>query len=194
MPSKLNFKIYQGSTFREVLRWESGKRIYKQISNVAKTAPVEISTVLAHEIPDGWRVKITNVVGMKEINSTELYHTVSTVLPGSFQLNNINAIGYSNYTEGGIVEYYEPVDLTGVTARMQIREKLDSDTVILELTTENSGIIIDQVNKTITIHITAVQTAALTFSTAVYGLELVKSGDVIPFITGSISLIREVTR
>lgn len=194
MPSKLNFKIHQGSTFREVLRWESGKRIYKQISNVAKTAPVEISTVLAHEIPDGWRVKITNVVGMKEINSTELYHTVSTVLPGSFQLNNINAIGYSNYTEGGTVEYYEPVDLTGVTARMQIREKLDSDTVILELTTENSGIIIDQVNKTITIHITAVQTAALTFSTAVYGLELVKSGDVIPFITGSISLIREVTR
>lgn len=194
MPSKLNFKIYQGSTFREVLRWESGKRIYKQISNVAKTAPVEISTVLAHEIPDGWRVKITNVVGMKEINSTELYHTVSAVLPGSFQLNNINAIGYSNYTEGGTVEYYEPVDLTGVTARMQIREKLDSDTVILELTTENSGIIIDQVNKTITIHITAVQTAALTFSTAVYSLELVKSGDVIPFITGSISLIREVTR
>ena len=48
-PVKVNFKIYQGSTFREVLRWESSTRVYKQIGSIAKTAPVEISTVSAHE-------------------------------------------------------------------------------------------------------------------------------------------------
>ena len=159
-PVKVNFKLYQGSTFSEVLRWESGTKIYKTISSVSKTAPVEVYTTSEHGIPPGWRVKITNVGGMKELNSDTTYHTVSGVLPGSFQINNINALGYTTYTSGGVVEYNEPVDLTGVTARMQLREKLDSSVVLLELTTENGRIVVDDATKTITLNITAADTAA----------------------------------
>lgn len=193
-PVKLNLKIYQGSTFRETLRWESSTKVYKAISSITKSAPVDISTTLPHELPEGWRVKITNVAGMKEINSDDKYHTVSSVLPGSFQINYINALGYTAYTSGGVIEYNAPVDLAGVTARMHIREKLESPTPLLTLTTENGGIIVDNVTKTISLFIDDVATSALTFTSAVYSLELVKSGDVIPFVNGNISLVKEVTR
>lgn len=194
-PVKMNFKLYQGSTFQEVLRWESGTKVYKSISSITKAAPIEIYTTTSHELPEGWRVKITNVAGMKEINSDEVYHQVSNVLPGSFQINAINALGYTTYTSGGVVEYNQPVDLAGYTARMQLREKVDSAEVLLELTTENGGIVLDNTLKTITLYISAVDSAALTFSSAVYSLELVSStGRVTPFIGGSVSLVKEVTR
>ena len=192
-PVKLNFKLYQGATFRETLRWESSTKAYRPISSVVKSAPVEISTVTEHGIPNGWRVRVSNVQGMKEINS-DSYYTISSVLPGSFKINDINALGFGTYTSGGVVEFNEPVDLAGVTARMQIREKLESTEVIISLTTENGGIVIDNVAKTIALFISDEDTADMTFSSAVYSLELVKSGDVIPFINGNISLVKEVTR
>ena len=193
-PVKVNFKIYQGSTFSEVLRWESGTKVYKQIASITKTAPIEISTVVAHEIPEGWRVKITNVGGMKEINSEDTYRVATGVLPGSFQINDVNALGFTTYTSGGVVEYNQPVDLAGYTARMQLREKINSAEVLLELTTANNRVIINNVDKTITLNIDAATTAALNFSTCVYSLELVKGSEVISLASGNISLLQEVTR
>ena len=38
---------------------------------------------------------------------------------------------------------YTPVDLTGCTARMQIRAKIEATTPLLTLTTENGGIALD---------------------------------------------------
>ncbi len=192
-PVKLNLKIYQGSTFREVLRWESDTKVYKPISGITKSAPIEV-TCVGHGIPVGWRAKITNVAGMKEVNSSEIYHQITDVQTDSFKINKLNAVGFSDYVSGGIVEYNQPIDLAGVTARMQLREKLESTTTILELTTENGGILVADADKTITILISATATAALTFSSAVYSLELIKAGEVTPFITGTISLIKEVTR
>ena len=192
-PVKLNFKIYQGSTFKEVLRWESSTKVYKPISGITKSAPVEISCV-GNGIPTGWRVKISNVVGMKEINSGDNYYVATDVLTDSFKINAVNAVGFTDYTSGGIVEYNEPVDLTGVTARMQIRPSLTSSEILLELTTENGRIAIDNVNKTISLSIDAATTAGLTFTSAVYSLELVKGVEVTPFINGTISLVAEVTR
>ena len=78
---------------------------------------------------------------------------------------------------------------------MQIREKLTDTEFILELTTENSGIIINSTTKAITLYITAEETAALTFNTAVYSLEMISSGgQVTPFVGGSLTLVKEVTR
>lgn len=92
------------------------------------------------------------------------------------------------------VEYNQPVDLAATTARMHVRDKIDSADTILELTTENGGIVIDNVAKTITLVIGAIATAALTFSSAVYSLELIKGTEVIPFATGTLSLIKDATR
>lgn len=191
-PTKLNLKVYQGGTFREVLRWESATKVYAPISNISKTAPMVV-TATAHGVPQGWRVKITGALGMKEANTAE--HVIATsVTQDTITFNSINALNYTTYTGGGVLEYNQPVDLAGFGARMQIRAKLEDAVVIKELTTENGLIVIDNTLKTITLNISATDTAAFTFQTAVYSLELVNGEVVTPFANGTMTLVREVTR
>lgn len=191
-PSKINLRIYQGSTFTQVLRWESYTKIYKPITNITKAAPV-VLTVVGHGAPIGWRAKVTNVGGMKEINS-DSYYTITDTSTDTVTFNYINAVGYTAYTSGGILEYNEPMSLATVTARMQVRSKLTSTETLLELTTANSMIQINDVNKTITISIPAATTELLNFKSAVYSMELVNGSVVTPFIYGNITLDTEITR
>lgn len=192
-PIKLNLKVYQGATFRETLRWESSTKVYKPITAITKAAPVVI-TAAGHGIPIGWRAKVTNVSGMKEINSGENYYTVTDATSDTVTINSINALSYSDYTTGGVLEYNQPVNLTGYTGRMQIRPKIDSSEVILELTSANGRIVIDAINSTISMLVNPEDTALLNFTSAVYSMELINGADVVPFITGGISLVKEVTR
>lgn len=191
-PVKLNLKIYQGSTFRQVLRWESSTKVYVPITNITKSAPVVI-TAANHAAPLGWRVKVVGAGGMKEINQLD-YQTVTDKTTDTVTLNQINSLGFTTYTSGGVLEYNRPVDLTGYTARMQIRAKLDSDTILHSLTTENGGILLDNVAKTITMYIPDETTQTFTFKAAVYDLELITGGEVTALASGSITLVREVTR
>lgn len=192
-PAKLNFKIYQGSTFSEVLRWETATKVYKPISNITKAAPMVV-TAPAHGIVKDWRVKITNATGMKELASLD-YIIPTEVTSDTLTFNAINSLGYTSYVSGAVLEYNEPVDLTGYTARMQIREKLDSSTVIHELSTSLGNIVLDNTAKTIVLTIPAVTTAAFSFTTAVYSLEMVASGgQVTQLVAGSVTLVKEVTR
>jgi hypothetical protein len=192
-PVKLNFKVYQGSTFREVFRWESSTITYVPITQITKTAPVVV-TAAAHGLPLGWRARITGVVGMTDINDATNYLICTARTTDTATFNSINATGFKTYTSGGILEYNTPVPLAGYTARMQIRPTLASTTIIQELTTANLGIAIDTTYNTITVLLTAAQTAALTFSTAVYSLELVSGLEVVPFCTGNLTLVQEITR
>lgn len=191
-PVKVNFKLYQGSTFSEVLRWESYNIVYKPITGISKTAPVVV-TAIGHGMPIGWRAKIYGVSGMKEINSDE-YVIATNATTDTISFNSINASNFTTYTSGGTLEYNEPKSLSGYTARMQIRQKVTSDTVILECTTENGMIVLNDTNKTITITIPAVTTAGLSFKSAVYSVELVNGTTVVPFIYGNITLDTEITR
>lgn len=192
-PVKINFKMYQGSTFKEVLRRETSTKVYKAITGITKAAPTVI-TAVGHGIPVGWRAKVTNVAGMTDINSTETYHTITGTTTDTVTINALNSLGYKDYVSGGVLEYNQPYDLTGITARMQLRGKITDTDYIVELTTENGGIVIDNVDRTITIVVSATATAAFTFSSAVYSMELIDGTEVIPFITGNITLEKEVTR
>lgn len=192
-PVKLNFKIYQGSTFTETFRWEGDLKVYAPISNITKAAPMVV-TATAHGIPINWRVQISNVTGMKEANTTD-YINATSVTANTVTFNDINSVGYTAYTaDTGVLVYNQPVSLAGYTARMQIREKITSATVIKELTTANGGITIDNTDKVISITISATDTTLFTFKTAVYSLELVTGSVVEPFIYGNISLEPEITR
>ena len=194
-PAKINYKMYQGSTFSEVLRWESSKKIYVNITNISKSAPVLITTEV-NTIPNNWRVKVTNVLGMKEINNTEDYHVATVISNTSIELNAINSLAFTTYTSGGVLEYNEPIDLSTYTARMQIREKLDSSTIIYELTTANGGIVLNSTDYTINLNIPATITETFTFKKAVYSMELVNTNNdsVITFAQGNITLYNEITR
>lgn len=192
-PVKLNFKIYQGSTFKEVLRWETSTKVYKPISSITKAAPMVISST-AHGIPVGWRAKITNVVGMKEVNSSDTYYTITDTTVNNVTINAVNSLGYTDYVSGGVLEYNQPRSLAGTQGKMQLRAKIDSADVLLELTTENGGITIDDVLKTITLNISATASSALTFTSAVYSLELIDGTEVTPFIYGAVTVEKEITR
>lgn len=191
-PVKLNFKIYQGATFREVLRWEGSTKVYVPVTGISKSAPVVV-TAPAHNAPRGWRAKVVGAGGMKEINTPE-YYLITERTSDTVTFNQINSLGYTAYTTGGVLEYNQPVQLFDYSARMQIRTKIDSPEVLLELTTENGGIVIDQEMSTITIVASATQTELLNFVQGVYSLELVRGTEVVPFSTGSIQLVKEVTR
>jgi hypothetical protein len=65
-----------------------------------------------------------------------------------------------------------PVDFTGSTARMHVREKFSSSDTLIELTTENGGIELGD-DGSIELSISAADTADLTFSRGVYDLEIV---------------------
>ena len=88
-----------------------------------------------------------------------------------------------------------PVDLTGYTARMQIRSSPLSPNVILELTTENGRIVVDGLLGKVTLILDNVTTAGLTFKKAVYDIELIDpAGKIPPFIQGNVTLDFETTR
>jgi len=196
-PAKINFKIYQGSTFTETLRWESELKKYAPISAITKAAPCVITTSTAHGVPLNWRIWVKGAGGMKDINSTDddNYYMVTSKTADTLTLNQVNSTGYAAYTAGGIIEYNTPIPLAGYTAQMQIRETLESDTVIAELTSSNGGVLIDVVNHTVSINITSAITTNFTFDTAVYSCELTDSSSrVIPFLRGNVTLIKEVTR
>lgn len=192
-PTKVNFKIYQGGTFSEVLRWESATKGYAPITNITNAAPM-VATSASHGLPPGWRGKFANVLGMVEVNALD-YITVTSADSNTMTFNSINSIGFKPYVSGGVFEYNIPVDLTGYTARMQLRTKVDSPDIIHELTTENGGITISNTLKTITLNIPPTTTSVFNFSTAVHSLELVSSGGIVtPFFNGTSTLIKEVTR
>ena len=141
-PTKLNLKIYQGSTFKTVLRWESATVAYAPITSIPPAAPTVLTSV-GHGIPAGWRAKIVNVGGMKEINNATDYITIDSISSNTVTINSINSLGYTAYTSGGVLVYNVPQNLAAVTARMQIRSKISDTTFIDELTTENGKILID---------------------------------------------------
>lgn len=88
-----------------------------------------------------------------------------------------------------------PVDLTGCKARAQFREELESDAVLLELTTENQRIELGGPNGKFRLLISATDTAALSWTTAVYDLEIeFPDGKVVRRMAGSVVVSPEVTR
>ena len=87
----------------------------------------------------------------------------------------------------------DPVDLTGYEARMQARQTVKSDSKVLDLDTD-SGITLGGVLGTITIDLTAEQTADINIGKLVYDLELVTGDYVKRLVQGNITIKPEVTR
>jgi hypothetical protein len=98
-----------------------------------------------------------------------------------------------------------PIDLENYHARMQIRPTVDSNDVILELSSslsaDGSGILLNGIrgdmpynSGSIGIHIAANTTETLKFSEASYDLEMVTDDVVIRLLEGKVRLSKNVTR
>lgn len=87
------------------------------------------------------------------------------------------------------------VPLTGYTARMQVRETANASNVLINLTTENDGLIIDAPRGMINIYITSTQMSNINSGKYVYDLELIDGdGEVERLVMGSFTVRPEVTR
>lgn len=89
---------------------------------------------------------------------------------------------------------YLPWNLTGYTARMQVRRTIDSSTTLISLTTENGRISLGGASGVIELNISAADTATIT-SSGVYDLEIIASNGVVSrILQGDFTLSPEVTR
>lgn len=88
----------------------------------------------------------------------------------------------------------DPLNLTGYTARMQVRPEIDSDEVLVELTTQNGRIALGGAEGTIALSLDAATTAEID-KDGVYDLEIISAGgEVHRVLKGRFVLDPEVTR
>lgn len=87
------------------------------------------------------------------------------------------------------------IDLSGYTARMQVRATFEATAVLVQLTTENGRIEISGPEGEILLLLSPSETAAIASGSYVYDLEVVSgSGDVQRLIEGRFVVSRNVTR
>jgi hypothetical protein len=88
----------------------------------------------------------------------------------------------------------EPVNLETYTARMQVREKYSSKIAIVDISTENGGIILGGDEGTILLYISDEVTQQIVAKNYVYDLEMVSASEVIRLIEGKFIVTPEVTK
>lgn len=87
-----------------------------------------------------------------------------------------------------------PIDLTGYSARMQVRSSYDAETPLLSISSADGGVEITPLTGTLELSATAAQTAAMPAGIHVYDLELVIGGTVDRLLSGRARVYPEVTR
>lgn len=88
-----------------------------------------------------------------------------------------------------------PINLTGCTAKLQVRETIDSALILLELSTANTGLVITPLIGKIDFYISDEITTTLVGIGGVYDLEIYfANGDTTRLVEGKITFKPEVTR
>jgi hypothetical protein len=194
-----DFEILQGVTLSLPFFWYDGDPVVKAITAATADYP-PVLTAAAHGLPTSKiPVRIVTVKGPTELNSPADGSTIYALKTGSdtFSLPDTNAGVFSApfVAGGGFLVYQKPKDLTGFTARMQLRSGVTSTTVILDLTDVNGDILLGGTEGSITLILSSIQTALFTFPTAVYDLHLTSAGGVVTRVaSGTITVSPEVTR
>lgn len=111
---------------------------------------------------------------------------------GDYELNQGSALTVDFY-------YKDPagvaIDLTGYGARMQFRSSPSSTSVLLELSTDNGGLVITAATGKISMVLTEALAQAITWRRAVYDMELIPpSGEGFRLVQGEAEVSLEVTR
>jgi len=88
-----------------------------------------------------------------------------------------------------------PVDLTGFSADMQIRQTQQSTTILYEGSTANGNIVLGGTAGTITLTIPSTTTAGFTWLRGVYDMNLTSAGGIVTrLLQGTVVVSPEVTR
>lgn len=174
--------ICQGADWQPVMQWLGEDALHKAISAVEIGLPT-VLTVPGHDLTVNARlpVWITNVTGPRALN-TASYRDVAprwaTVMDADTLAVDFDSGSLQAYVSGGVLTTRPAVNLTGWTARQEIRAGINSPDVLNLLTTENGGITLGA-DGTIARHMTAEQSTALGAIQGVYNLELVDPNGIV---------------
>lgn len=118
--------VYQNATYTLTYRWWTNPIVYKAVTAAPALSPLTL-TVTGHGLTDGWPVGINDLAPpLNTINSPDWppynYELVpATVIDANtLAFNSIDAALLGNYTSGGTIGYYTPVDLSAVTGVFNI--------------------------------------------------------------------------
>ena len=190
MSATKDLAIRKGATFAQTLRWEAPPIVWKPITAISLTAPVRL-TVPAHDCPPNWRVNVSCNKSMREMDGVKGLATV--IDADTIEINTINASGFKPYKGDGYLSFNTPVDMTAMTARMSIKDKVGG-TELLRLDTTNNGLVIDATECSITMRVDASVTELLTWKRGVYDIEVVDSLDTVHvLLSGKVTVTPEVT-
>lgn len=199
----VNLKIRQGDVFNFAVLYGERPLKYVVITDAQQSAPLRL-TVPSHGLPEGWPVAITNIKGMVEANCTANdvresdYYPATVIDADTIEINSINAKGFRPYISGGVIQFFSPVDLTGASARMTIRDKVggsvlaSSDSADAPLDVIN--VLCDVAKSAITVRILTSDTAGFDWVKGVYDLEVIDDlGQATTVCTGTITVDKQVT-
>lgn len=209
MADTRDIPITQGKTLSLVIRWESEPIIRKAITAISLASGAPRLTVVGHGLTSGWRCAVTRAKGMPQINAQNYplresdYHPATVIDNDTVEFNDVTPVDdngkeWPAYVSGGFLEWYSPVDLTGQTARMKIKDKVGG-TVLASTEPGDAplnvlSIAIDNAAKTITLTIAATDTDDFAWKTGVYDLEMVSAtGVVVAIMAGKVLVSKEVT-
>jgi len=113
----------------------------------------------------------------------------------TFVWNTGSSCGCTNGCSCGCSSNLIPVDLTGFTAAMQIRQTVQSSTVLYSASTAGGQIVLGGTAGTIALTIPASATAGFSWIRGVYDINLTSSGGIVTrLIQGNVIVSPEVTR
>ena len=193
--------IQQGRSFEQIVRWETEPFLFVPITSISNTAPLRIVTATAHGIPNGWRVAVVSSGGLTELNAgtnppqDRDFRRLTVVDETTLELNPLSGANFGKHKAGtGYLQWYTPKSLAGYKGRMNVRTKYGGP-ILLNLTSENGGLTLDDTKKSIKISIPWTVTETIQWTRPmVYDLELESPESIVTAIlAGPISLATEIT-
>jgi hypothetical protein len=150
------WQIVPGTTVRFVYRWGAAPLIYVPVT-VSSLTPLQF-TATAHGIPDGWSVAIADLASIPQLIAKSWpptscdYRQVRVVDANTIEFNTIDAARINGAMAAtGKVAYETPTNLASMTGTFTV------DGFVTPFTP-----VFDNTAKTITITISALQSATLT--------------------------------
>ncbi|WP_296125163.1 hypothetical protein [Pseudomonas sp. Ga0074129] len=190
-PSRLDLRIIQGATLRKPLLLMQPVYAYRPIAAIYQTAPLRLQ-VPAHGLPEGWPTWIEGVRGWGGLNLDKgraRFRLATVIDADTLEYNELN--GCDMHASGGHLVYRLPLDLTGASAQLHIRDT--NGALLLALSTATGGLVMAGPGR-VMLTLTAAQTAAIRWQTGLYDLELTMSdGSVDRWAQGAVVVSVEQT-
>lgn len=198
----LDLVIVQGDDFTDEIIPTEDYFVWKTITAISRAAPVLVTSA-AHGIVNNLPFTIESVGGMTEINTDQdtglcangqPEYFASNITANTVEINDVNSLGFTVYTSGGVLKYKPAIDLTGYSARLKAKYDYNDTVAIIDASTVNGKLVINTTTKRIAFALSAAITSVYDFDRLVYDLELVSaSGIVVKTIRGGMTLLRQVT-